>query len=366
MIRSGREAEVLDLVRPYTLDAEVADGWLLDGVEIRGTGELSFILVGPERSRCILSLRPQSTGDTEGTPSFLFQVDGDPDSCKDIAAPLRDRIEANDPGEFWDEEPDPVRTRGAGTCRTSGRGALDNADGRPVGALRWDPPVPLRPVPGTLARRCLGRRALRPLDAPDRPPVSPGAGGRTPQPHRGVPRRDRPRVGARSRGVLPLPGAPRPHGRRAHLPGEPRRRRRDAGPAVPAPARAGLRSPPGRHGRSPGGALAPPPVLRWLPEPAAPLPLLLPRRPRAGCPISAARRDPRPGGRGRGLRSRRPLTPRGRGGDRPRWPLGGGGARSCGLLSPPRPGSSSGSQPSSGPRARTDDPLPWRSSPCWA
>jgi hypothetical protein len=111
MIRAGRETEVLDLARPVVLDGAVGGGWVLDGVAI-GDGEIRFTLRGDGRGDCGLLLAPRSDGDAPGTPSFRVDHRGTAPGCRAATDRLAARIEANDPGDFWDVAPDPVRAPG--------------------------------------------------------------------------------------------------------------------------------------------------------------------------------------------------------------------------------------------------------------
>lgn len=129
VIRAGREAEVLDLVRPHGLDEDLGGGWALDGLGI-GDGRIRFTLQGD--GACGLLLTPRVGGDGPGTPSFRIDHEGSGAGCRATTDRLAARIAANDPGGFWDEEPDPVRAPGEAPVATSGSDPWT-----PVAGLLW-------------------------------------------------------------------------------------------------------------------------------------------------------------------------------------------------------------------------------------
>ncbi len=116
MIREGREAEVQGLVAPYALDDVIHPGVRLDGIAI-GDGRIRFSLVTDDGPGCALALLPhpvgpKASGPTPAAQSFHFETEGAQGPCAVALDRLQSRIAANDPGEFWDVAPDPVRAPG--------------------------------------------------------------------------------------------------------------------------------------------------------------------------------------------------------------------------------------------------------------
>jgi hypothetical protein len=127
-IREGREAEVRDLVRPHALDDAIHPGVILDGIAI-GDGRIRFSLVTDHGQACALTLLPPPEGGPSGpmpsvpsvggpsgpmqpAGSFRFETEAPPGPCADALGLLQSRVEANDPGDFWDAAPDPIRAPG--------------------------------------------------------------------------------------------------------------------------------------------------------------------------------------------------------------------------------------------------------------
>lgn len=108
VIQAGREGEVRELVQPHRLDQEVIPGVVLDGIAI-GHGRIRFTLCTVDGESCAVALTPRTAdSDAAGSESFLFHFDGHDGTCRDAGERLLARVALNDPGEFWDEEVDPI------------------------------------------------------------------------------------------------------------------------------------------------------------------------------------------------------------------------------------------------------------------
>jgi hypothetical protein len=119
VIPPGREVELLALFQPYELGDELAPGWTLHSMNIDKATVIIWV-AGPEQAHGKVALDHPDYGPrgAEPLPSFAWSVAESPPGAELALRNLRERIAANDDGQFWAAAPvaegamiEDVRTR---------------------------------------------------------------------------------------------------------------------------------------------------------------------------------------------------------------------------------------------------------------
>jgi hypothetical protein len=119
VIPPGREVELLALFQPYELGDELAPGWTLHSMNIDKATVILWI-AGPKQAFGKVALDHPDYGPrgAEPLPSFAWSVAESPPGAEPALRNLRERIAANDDGQFWAAAPvaegamiEDVRTR---------------------------------------------------------------------------------------------------------------------------------------------------------------------------------------------------------------------------------------------------------------
>ncbi len=105
VIERGREADVLALLAPHRLGAEVREGWKLWNVRI-GSREIEIELRSPTDARAGLRLVEWSNH-AERSASFGIVIENDAGSSAAIGAVVA-AIKRNDRGGFWRARAEPA------------------------------------------------------------------------------------------------------------------------------------------------------------------------------------------------------------------------------------------------------------------